>query len=58
MDEGASRGWEGKWNYAALVDSKMFAEPWAETPCSDEMQEHLNVLKWGVEILDDNEVAE
>ena len=57
MDEGASRGWEGKWNYAALVESKTFADPWTGTPCSDEMQKHLNVLKWGVENLDD-EAAE
>lgn len=57
LDEGASHGWTGTWNYAALVDDKLFAEPWSEEPCSDEMQKHLNVLKWGVESLDD-EAAE
>jgi len=53
MDEGAPRGWEGKWCYAEITDQNVFADPWVEKPCSDDMQKHLNVLKWGVENLDD-----
>lgn len=53
MDEGASHGWEGKWLYSVMVDNKTFLDPWTEEPCGDEMQKHLNVLRWGVENLDD-----
>lgn len=53
MDEGASHGWEAKWLYSVMTDEKLFLDPWTEKPCSDDMQKHLNVLKWGVENLDD-----
>lgn len=42
FDEGADRGVESKWRYAAH-------EPWIEEPCGDAMQRHLHKLRWGVE---------
>lgn len=53
LDEGASRGWEGKWDYAALAGNGV-KEPWVEKECSDEMQRHLHKLRWGVESFEDD----
>ncbi len=50
--EVASRGWEGKWIYAALEDHRK-GEPWSQKPCGDDMQKHLHKLHWGVESFDD-----
>lgn len=52
MDEGAERGVCGKWNYAALEDRQL-GKPWDEKLADDEMQKHLNMLRWGVESLDE-----
>lgn len=54
LDEGASRGVEGKWDYAAL-EAGGFSEPWDEKRCGDEMHRHLHKLHWGVEEFKDDE---
>lgn len=54
LDEGASRGVEGRWDYDALKGSDYQKEPWLEWPCSDAMQKHLHKLRWGVESFDDD----
>lgn len=56
LDEGASRGVSGKWDYAALTDNRL-AEPWSEKPADDDMQKHLHKLHWGVEKFDDEDAA-
>lgn len=56
LDEGASRGWEGKWIYAALEDHRK-GDPWSQKECSDDMQKHLHKLRWGVEKFDDESAA-
>ena len=53
LDEGAVRGWEGRWNYAALSANGR-DEPWTQVQCSDTMQRHLHKLKWGVEEFTDD----
>lgn len=52
LDEGRDRGVEGRWRWMALEDYKL-GEPWSETPCGDDMQKHLHLLRWGVEKFDD-----
>lgn len=47
LDEGASRGWEGRWRYSE--NGKSFGDPWKQEPCGDAMQKHLHKLRWGVE---------
>lgn len=54
LDEGAERGWEGKWLRSAF-DGSGFADPWTEEPASDAMQRHLHKLRWGVEEFTDND---
>lgn len=54
LDEGASRGVEGKWNYAGLIGGDLRTEPWTEIECSDEMQRHLLKLLWSVEEFTDD----
>jgi hypothetical protein len=55
LDEGASRGVEGKWRTEET--GKMLGDPWIEKPCEDEMQRHLHKLHWGVEEFTDDDAA-
>jgi len=48
LDEGATRGWSGTWDYSAM-EGNGFLDPWKEAPCDDAMQRHLHKLHWGVE---------
>ncbi len=50
LDEGASRGICGTFNYAAYVDGDIMADaPWQEIEADDAMHRHLHKLLWGVE---------
>jgi len=47
LDEGESHGHSG--HFKIDPDNKWDIYDWDEVPCSDEMQKHLHLLKWGVE---------
>lgn len=57
LDEGASRGVEGKWNWSAMTGKDFRAEPWTEVECGDEMQRHLHKLHFGGDEFTDDDAA-
>ncbi len=51
LSEGENHGHSGK--FSINPDSEIANIDWVEGRCSDDMQKHLHMLRWGVESFDD-----